>query len=144
MGSSDLVRCRHRRGLRGCCIMRGDLALDLSDIGEGAVPSQLQFRRDQAVLRIGSVILPEGAVGSVADSFKIAAEGTLDLVAAAGCLRLSFGSRSHRPRLHDTPTRFPARIVDAKPTERHATRVDILQQSPPAGQPRAGGIWYRI
>src|SRR3546814_8346518 len=84
MGSSDLVRCRHRRGLRGCCIMRGDLALDLSDIGEGAVPSQLQFRRDQAVLRIGSVILPEGAVGSVAGSFKIAADGTLDLVAAAG------------------------------------------------------------
>src|SRR3546814_9247509 len=112
--------------------MRGNLALDLSDIGEGAVPSHLQFRRDQAVLRSGSVILPEGAVGSVGGSFKIATEGTLDLVAAAGCLRLSFGSRSNRPRLHDTQKRFLDRIVDAQSTESDATRLAIVQQSPPA------------
>jgi hypothetical protein len=45
--------------------MRGDLALDLIDMREGAVPSHLQFRRDQTVFGIGGVILTEGPVGSL-------------------------------------------------------------------------------
>ena len=43
--------------------MRGNHALDLTDTCERAVPSQLQFRRDQPVLRIDGVVLPECPIG---------------------------------------------------------------------------------
>jgi hypothetical protein len=44
--------------------MRGDPGLDLAGACEGAVPPRLQFRRHKPVLGIGSIILPEGAVGA--------------------------------------------------------------------------------
>jgi hypothetical protein len=71
--------------------MGSDPAFDVADMREGAVPSHLQFRRNQPVFGIGGVILPESPVGGVAGSFQIAAEGVPDLVAATGCLRLGLG-----------------------------------------------------
>ncbi|MER9651750.1 hypothetical protein [Mesorhizobium sp. M0199] len=55
--------------------MRGDLAVDLVDMREGAIPSHLQFRRNQSILGIGGVILPESPISSVASSFQIPTEG---------------------------------------------------------------------
>ncbi|MER9725874.1 MULTISPECIES: hypothetical protein [unclassified Mesorhizobium] len=46
--------------------MRCNPALYLADTRERPVPSQLQFRRDQPVLRIDGVILPECPIGAVA------------------------------------------------------------------------------
>src|SRR3954465_11708491 len=52
-----------------------DLGLDLRHMRERPVPARLQFARDQPVGWIGSIVLPEGAVGGVARRFGVAAEG---------------------------------------------------------------------
>src|SRR5690554_1504820 len=116
--------------------MSGDLALDLVDMREGAIPSNLQFCGDQAVLRIGGVILPEGPVGSVAGSLQIAAEGIPDLVATSGSLRLGFGGGGKRSRLDDMQEHFLNSVVDAQSTEGDATRLATVEQTPPTGIPR--------
>ena len=54
--------------------MCDDFALDFPDTGECLVPTGFQFCRDQPVLGIGSVILPEGPLSSVAGSLQIAIE----------------------------------------------------------------------
>ncbi|UCI31814.1 hypothetical protein [Mesorhizobium sp. B4-1-4] len=65
------ARCQHRGWPRRRGIMRCDLALDLTDTDECLVPTRFQVRRDQPVLGIGRVVLPEDPVGSVAGSLKI-------------------------------------------------------------------------
>src|SRR5215211_1895281 len=57
-----------------------DLGLDLRHMRERAVPARLQFARDQSVGWIGSIVLPEGAVGRVARRFEVAAEGLAHLI----------------------------------------------------------------
>jgi hypothetical protein len=42
---------------------------------ERAVPTRLQFARDQPIGWIGSIVLPEGSVDGVARRFEVAAEG---------------------------------------------------------------------
>ena len=69
--------------------MRGNPGLDLAYTCERAVPSQLQFRRDQPVLRIDGVILPECPIGAVARRLEVAHQRITNLIAAAG--RLCFG-----------------------------------------------------
>ena len=61
--------------------MRGDLALDFINMCEGAIPSDLQLRRDKTVRRVGGVILPEGSIGGVSGGLQIATKGVPDLVA---------------------------------------------------------------
>ena len=58
-GERGNVRCRQGRWFRRRGIMRGDPALDVANASERLVPSQLQFGRDQPVLGIGRVILPD-------------------------------------------------------------------------------------
>src|SRR5712671_3182054 len=69
--------------------MRGNPGLDLAYTCERAVPSQLQFRRDQPVLRIDGVILSECPIGAVARRLEVARQRITNLIAAAG--RLGFG-----------------------------------------------------
>jgi Major Facilitator Superfamily len=57
-----------------------DLGLDFRHVRERPVPARLQFARDQPIGWIGSIVLPEGAVGSVARRFKVAAEGLTHLI----------------------------------------------------------------
>ncbi|WP_018099663.1 hypothetical protein [Sinorhizobium meliloti] len=71
--------------------MRGDPALDVAYASGRLVPSQLQFGRDQPVLGIGRVILPECPIGSVTRRFEAAVESIMNLVAATGRLRLGLG-----------------------------------------------------
>jgi hypothetical protein len=52
--------------------MRGNPGLDLAYTCERAVPSQLQFRPDQAVLLIDGVILPECPIGALARRLEVA------------------------------------------------------------------------
>jgi hypothetical protein len=113
--------------------MRGDLALDLADTDERLIPARFQFRRDQAVLGIGGVILSDGPVGGVSGSFQIAAEGVSDLVTATGCLRLGFGGGSDCARLDDAQERFLNRIIYTQSSEGDAARLAIVEQAPPAG-----------
>jgi hypothetical protein len=124
--------------------MRGDLALDLADMDERLVPARFQFRRDQAVLGIGSVILPEGPIGCVAGSLQITAERIPDLVTATGCLRLGFGGGRDCARLDDTQQCFLNRIIDAKSAEGDAARLAIVEQAPPAGIARNVVLGARV
>jgi hypothetical protein len=71
-------------------------------------PSQLQFRRDQPVLRIDGVVLPECPIGAVARRLEVAHQRLTNLIAAAG--RLCFSLDSH------TQLSLPVR----QPSRRHA------------------------
>ena len=62
------------------CIMCRDFGLDLRQMREHPVPARLQFARDQPIGWIGSIVLPEGAVGGVARRFEVAAEGLARLI----------------------------------------------------------------
>src|SRR5882757_10894750 len=65
-----------------------DLGLDLRHMRERPVPARLQFARDQPVGWIGSIVLPEGAVGGVTRRFEVAAEGLAHLIPPLACLLL--------------------------------------------------------
>src|SRR5919106_110343 len=124
--------------------MGSDPAFDVADMREGAVPSHLQFRRNQPVFGIGGVILPESPVSGVAGSLQIAVESVPDLVAATGCLRLGLGGGSNRAGLDDTQECFLNRIVDAQPAEGDAARLAIVEQAPPAGIARNVVLGARV
>ncbi|MER8563975.1 hypothetical protein, partial [Mesorhizobium sp. M0578] len=106
--------------------MRGDLVLDLTDTDECLVPTRFQFRRDQPVLGIGRVILPEGPVGSVAGSPKIQIEGVPDLVTTIGSLRLS-----------------SAAIAPGSTTRRSASSIASSTRSPPKAMHRGSPLSSR-
>src|ERR1700738_3994041 len=92
--------------------MRGNPGLDLAYTCERAVPSQLQFRRDQPVLRIDGVILPECPIGAVARRLEVAHQRITNLITAAGRLCSALAGRSYRSRF-DTPQKsFLDGVVD--------------------------------
>src|SRR5512145_1196522 len=97
--------------------MCGNLAVDLADLHEGAIPTQLQFRSDQPVLGIGGIVLPESSVGSKTGSFQIAAESSPDLIAASGRLHLGLGGGCDRAGLDDQQKGFFNSVINAQPTE---------------------------
>jgi hypothetical protein len=74
--------------------MRCDFGLDVRDMRQGPVPPGLEFARHQPVDRIGSVILPERALGGIARRFEVAIESFSHLIAPLACLGL--GDRSGR------------------------------------------------
>ena len=95
--------------------MRGDPGLDLGGACEGAVPPRLQFRRHKPVLGIGSIVLPEAPLGTIAGRFEITRERFANLIAATGGLRLSLGGGSDGARLDHPQQRFLDGIVDRRP-----------------------------
>src|SRR5258705_2791474 len=80
-------------------IMRGNPGLDLADTCERAVPSQLQFRRDQPVLRIDAVVLPECPIAAVARRLEVAHQRMTNLISAAGRLCFGLDGSSYRSRV---------------------------------------------
>jgi hypothetical protein len=82
-------------------IMVGDARLAGGHADQGAVPARLELAGDKAVLGIGRVILPEGAIGRVARRLEVADQGLARFVALRGRLRLGGPRRLHRGRLHD-------------------------------------------
>src|SRR5713101_4745597 len=97
--------------------MRGNPGLDLAYPCERAVPSQLQFRRDQAVLRIDGVVLPERPIGAVARRLEVAHQRLTNLIAAAGRLGLGLDSRSYRCRFDNPQKSFLDGVVDTQSPE---------------------------
>jgi hypothetical protein len=65
-------------------IMIGDPRLDLADPCERAIPARLQLRRDQAVLRVGEIVLSEGPLDGVPGRLEIADHRFARLIAPAG------------------------------------------------------------
>src|SRR3981081_391530 len=98
--------------------MRGNPGLDLADTCERAVPSQLQFRRDQPVLRIDGVILPECPIGAVARRLEVARQRIPNLTAAAGRLCFGLNGRSYRSRFDNPQKSFLDGGVDPDTSQR--------------------------
>ena len=73
-------RCRigDRRGVGD--IVGGDFAFDLRHARERLVPACLQFAGHQSIGRIGSIVLPEGAISCIARRFEIALECLAHLI----------------------------------------------------------------
>ena len=113
--------------------MRGNPGLDLTDACQRVVPSQLQFRRDQPVLRIDGVILPEGPIGAVARRLEVAHQRITNLIAAAGRLGFGLGGGSYRCRFNNPQKSFRDGVVDAQSPESDAAWLPIVERTPPTG-----------
>src|SRR6202051_3959288 len=113
--------------------MRGNPGLDLAYTCARAVPSQPQFRRDQAVLRIDGVILPECPIGAVASRLEVAHQRFTNLIAAAGRLFFGLGARSYRSRFDNPQKSFLDGVVDTQSSESDAAWFAIVERTPPTG-----------
>src|SRR3984893_18252688 len=111
--------------------MRGHPGLDLAYAYERAVPSQLQFRRDQPVLRIDGVILPECPIGAVARRLEVAHQRITTRLRAAGRLCFSLDRRSYRCRFDNPQKSFLDGVVDTQSSECDAAWLAIVEQTPP-------------
>src|SRR5258708_21482705 len=96
--------------------MRGNPGLDLAYTCERAVPSQLQLRRDQPVLRIDGVILPECPIGAVARRLEVARQRITNLIASASRLGFGLDGRSYRSRFDNPQEIFRDARVDTQPS----------------------------
>src|SRR3984893_14761516 len=113
--------------------MRGNPGLDLAYTCERAVPSQLQFRRDQPVLRIDGVILSECPIGAVARRLEVARQRITNPIAAAGRLGFGLDGRSYRCRFDNPQKSFLDGVVDTQSSESDAAWLAIVEQTPPTG-----------
>src|ERR1700736_4681201 len=95
--------------------MRGNPGLDLAYTCERAVPSQLQFRRDQPVLRVDGVILSECPIGAVARRLEVARQRITNLIAAAGRLCFGLDGRSYRCRFDNPQKSFLDGVATRNP-----------------------------
>src|ERR1700738_1758470 len=119
--------------------MRGNPGLDLAYTCERAVPSQLQFRRDQPVLRIDGVVLAECPIGAVARRLEVAHQRITNLIAAAGRLCFGLDCRSSRSRFDNPQKSFLDGVVDTQSSECDAAGLAIVERTPPTGIARNDG-----
>src|SRR5882724_11290345 len=113
--------------------MRGNPGLDLAYTCERAVPSQLQFRRDQPVLRIDGVVLAECPIGAVARRLEVAHQRITNLIAAAGRLCFGLDGRSYRSRFDNPQKSFLDGVIDTQSSECDAAWLAIVERTPPTG-----------
>src|SRR6202166_3094327 len=113
--------------------MRCNPGLDLAYTCERAVPSPLQFRREQPFLRIDGVILPECPIGAVARRLKVAHQRVTNLIAAAGRLCFGLDGRSYRSRFDNPQKSFLNGIVDTQSSECDAAWLAMVERTPPTG-----------
>src|ERR1700738_4127344 len=106
--------------------MRGNPGLDLAYTCERAVPSQLQFRRDQPVLRIDGVVLAECPIGAVARRLEVAHHRITNLIAAAGRLCFGLDGRSYRSRFDNPQKSFLDGVVDPQSSESDAAWLALV------------------
>src|SRR3984893_14619508 len=113
--------------------MRGNPGLDLAYTCERAVPSQLQFRRDQPVLRIDGVLLSECPIGAVARRLEVARRRITNLMAAAGRLGFGLDGRSYRCRFDNPQKSFLDGVVGRQSSECDAAGPAIVERPLPTG-----------
>src|SRR5258708_3535800 len=111
--------------------MRGNPGLDLAYTCERAVPSQLQLRRDQPVLRIDGVILRECRMGGVGGRLGVARRRIRTLIGAAGRLGFGLDGRSYRCRFDNPQKSFRDGVVDTQSSECDAAGLAIVERTPP-------------
>src|SRR4030088_263126 len=124
--------------------MRGNPGLDLAYTCERAVPSQLQFRRVQPVLRIDGVILPECPIGAVARRLEVSHQRITNLIAAAGRLCFGLDGRRYRSRFDNPPEHFLDGVVDPQSSEPDAAWLAIVERTPRTGIARNVMLGARV
>src|SRR5258708_1114696 len=113
--------------------MPGIPGLDLAYPCGRAFPSHPQPRRDQPVLRIDGVILPECPIGAVARRLEVARQRIPNLIAAAGRLGFGLDGRSYRCRFDNPQKSFLDGVVDTQSSECDAAWLAIVERTPPTG-----------
>src|SRR6476660_7342737 len=113
-----------------------DLGLDLRCMRERPVPARLQFARDQSIGWIGSIILPEGAIGSVASRFEVAAEGLPHLIPPSARLLLGGCGGGDCARTDHGQQRILDGVVNTQTAEGDAVRGAIVYPGPAAAVAR--------
>src|SRR5580700_9165858 len=113
--------------------MLGDSRLVGGHPGEGAVPARLQFAGDKAVLRIGRIVLPEGAIGGIAGRLEVANHSLTCVVMLRAGLRLRSARGFHGCRLHYAHQRGLDDIVDTQAAKGDATGLAIIEPAADAG-----------
>src|ERR1700680_2321884 len=124
--------------------MRGNPGLDLAYTCERAVPSQLQFRRDQPVLRIDGVVLPECPIGAVARRLEVAHQRITNLLGAFGRLCFGLDGRSYRSRFDNPQKSFLDGVVDTQSSECDAAWLAIVERTTPTGIARNVMLGARV
>lgn len=114
--------------------------LERYDLREGTVPPRLQLSGHQPVCRIGGIVLPGCPIGMVAGSLEIAHQGFANLIPAAGSLRLGLRGGSDSSGFDHPQQCLLDGIVDTQAAEGNATRLAVVEQTPPAGIARDGVI----
>ena len=107
--------------------MAVDALLDLGYACQRAVPASFQLASDQAVRRIGGIVLTECPVSGVARRLEIAQEGLARLVALSGNLCFGRQRRLGGRWLDDGEQRLLNSIVDPQPAEADATRLAVVK-----------------
>ena len=97
--------------------------------GESTIPSSLQLTSDEAVLGIGSIILPEGPISSVPRCLEIAGHRLPRLVTLYRDLCLGRSRGLHRGRLQDGKQRHLDDVIHTQPAECDAIGLPIIESS---------------
>src|SRR6516164_7126005 len=93
--------------------------LQVGDPFESAVPTQFQLSRDQAVLRIGGVVLPKGTICSKARGLEIARQGGAHVIAVLHFLLLRLHSGLNSCGLDDPENSAMASSTVSPPKAMH-------------------------
>src|SRR5215510_9513790 len=134
-------RCRIDVGRDRGGVMGGNLGFDLRLAGERLVPSRLQFASHQSVCRVGSVVLPEGAIGCIARRFEITPERLTHLVPLLPRLLLGSNGRRNSARANDSEKGTLNGVIHPQPAKSDATRLAIVH--PAAGAAVARDVMLR-
>ena len=105
----------------------GYFRFDVRDAREGSVPPRLQFPGDQAIGRVGGVILPESPIGCVLCGFKVAHQGVADLIALPIGLGLSGGRRRNSARLDDMQQSRLDGVINPQAAEGDAASFAMIE-----------------
>ena len=106
--------------------MRRDLALNLRDVRERFGPARFQFASHQPVGGISSVILTEGAIGSIARRIKIAQKRLAHLIAPLASLPFGGDSGCDGAGAHNAEKRLLDGVVDTQAAKGDAMRLAIV------------------
>jgi hypothetical protein len=122
------------RGIGG--IMGSDLAFDFRHTRERLVPARLQFAGHQPIGRVGSIVLPKGAIGCIARRFEIALECFAHLIPPlVGLFLGGYGCRNSTWADHGEK-RFLNGVIDPQTTKGDATRLAIVHPAAAAAVAR--------
>jgi hypothetical protein len=106
--------------------MGGDFAFDLRHARERLIPTCLQFASHQPIGGVGSVVLPEGAIGCIACRLEIALECFANLIAPAGGFFLGGYGRRNSAWADHGEKRFLNGVIDAQTAKGDTARLAIV------------------